>query len=424
MLPELRNHLKFNFTVNLLDGAFFGFALGFASFVTIIPLFVSKMTGSALLIGLIPAIHTVGWQFPQLFTAQRVARQPRYKPMVMVMTIHERLPFLGLALVAWTIPTIGVQTALILTFILLIWQGIGGGLTATAWQSMVGKIIPADIRGTFFGAQSSAANLLASISAILAGWILQEIDSPQDFTINFLFAFLAMAISWIMLSLTREPAHQPVVENPQQNYWRNLRSLLREDKNFRWFLVVRMLSPLALMGFAFYTVYAVNELGMNELSVGILTSVLLIIQIVANPLMGWLGDKTGHRIVMAVGIVASIFSALIAWWAPTAIWFYPVFILAGIANVAIWTIGLAMLQEFGKESNRPAYIGMANTFVAPFSILAPFIGGWLADNYGYPSAFLASAVFGLITTIVLVGLVENPDRSLPGSQPTIGETKS
>ena len=88
--------LKHNLTANLLDGSFFGMALGFASFVTVIPLFVSQMTDSAVLIGLIPAIHSVGWQIPQLLTSERVARQSRFKPMVLLMTLNERIPFLGL----------------------------------------------------------------------------------------------------------------------------------------------------------------------------------------------------------------------------------------------------------------------------------------------------------------------------------------
>ena len=69
-----RKILRHNLVFNLLDGAFFGFGLGFASFSTILPLFVSTMTNSALLIGLIPAIHNVGWQFPQLLTAKRISR--------------------------------------------------------------------------------------------------------------------------------------------------------------------------------------------------------------------------------------------------------------------------------------------------------------------------------------------------------------
>jgi len=57
---EFHKNLRYNFFVNLTDGAFFGAALGFASFVTIIPLFVSTLTDSAILIGLIPAIHAMG----------------------------------------------------------------------------------------------------------------------------------------------------------------------------------------------------------------------------------------------------------------------------------------------------------------------------------------------------------------------------
>ncbi|MDO9303668.1 MAG: hypothetical protein Q7T89_19935, partial [Anaerolineales bacterium] len=92
---NIRENLKHNITVNLWDGGLFGVALGFASFGTILPLFVASMTTSALLIGLVPAIHSVGWQFPQLFTASHVSRLRKYKPNVLMMTIHERLPFLG-----------------------------------------------------------------------------------------------------------------------------------------------------------------------------------------------------------------------------------------------------------------------------------------------------------------------------------------
>ena len=161
--PAELKHSKnfpFNFIVNMIDGGFFGLGLGFASFSTVLPLFVSNLTHLAILIGLIPAIHMVGWQLPQLFTARRVAQQKRYKPMVMFFTIQERLPFLGLAEFSWFIPNIGPKIALVLTFMFLVWQGLGGGFTATAWQSMIGKIIPADRWGIFFGFQSAASNLL------------------------------------------------------------------------------------------------------------------------------------------------------------------------------------------------------------------------------------------------------------------------
>ncbi len=186
--PLVYRYYRHNFFANVLDGGFFGFALGFASFITVIPLFVDQMTDSAVLIGLIPAIHSVGWQLPQLFVARRVTRMRRFLPMVLWMTIHERLPFFGLALVAWILPALGNEKALILTFAMLVWQGLGGGFTATPWQSMIGKIIPSENRGFFFGFQSAAANLLSFGSAILAGFLLERYDSPLDFTLCFLLA--------------------------------------------------------------------------------------------------------------------------------------------------------------------------------------------------------------------------------------------
>ena len=52
-----RNPLVHNYIVNLADGALFGIGIGFASWGTIFPLFISKFTDAQTLIGLIPAIH-------------------------------------------------------------------------------------------------------------------------------------------------------------------------------------------------------------------------------------------------------------------------------------------------------------------------------------------------------------------------------
>src|SRR5687768_2080581 len=104
---QVQENLKHNISVGLWDGGLYGMALGFASFGTILPLFVASMTTSALLIGLVPAIHSVGSQLPPLFNASYVSRLRRYKRNVLIMTLHERVPFLGFALVALLLNIIG-----------------------------------------------------------------------------------------------------------------------------------------------------------------------------------------------------------------------------------------------------------------------------------------------------------------------------
>jgi MFS family permease len=414
---ERNKNFPFNFIVNIFDGGFFGMALGFASFSTVLPLFVSNLTDSAILIGLIPAIHVMGWQLPQLFTAHRVSQQKRYKPMVMLFTTQERLPFLGLAIISWFIPGLGPRVALTLTFLCLVWQGLGGGLAATAWQSMVGKIIPQERWGLFFGFQSAASNLFASGAAVVAGQILQDNSSYQGFTWCFLLACGAFVISYIALALTKEPETPPVaVSTERKVFWSDMRSILKRDANFRWFVFMRILAQLGTVGFAFYTVYIVRFYGADEATAGILTGVMMVVQTVANPIMGWLGDRWSHRGVMSLGMMSAAVSAGVALWAPTVGWFYLAYTLAGISYVGIWTIAMAMTLEFGQGHEKPTYIGLANTLIAPTAFLIPLFGGWLADKSGYQATFIATSIGAVATALVLGLLMRDKPKLIPGGE--------
>lgn len=399
----------YNYVVNVLDGGFFGFALGFASFTTIIPLFISTLTDSAILIGLIPAFHLVGWQLPQLFTARWISRLPRYKPYVLLATIHERIPFLGLALIAWFSPQLDNHVALIIAFIFLLWQGFGGGFAGNAWQNMIGRVIPSGYMATFFGVQSAAANLLASGGAIAAGFMLERLETPLNYALCFLIASLFMGISFVFIALTREPAR--TIDNPNKYsppLWHTITSTIKSNRNFTGFLIARILSQFGLMAFAFYIVYAVRYHGMSEGMAGVMTSVLFITQVVSNPVLGHLADRWSRKHVMEIGAVAVTISALLAWQAPDLSWFYLVFILAGIANTTFWTISMALTLDFGTEDERPTYVGMANTLIAPGAILAPLLGGWLADTVGFSFTFITAAAAGLGTALLLFFLVKEP----------------
>ncbi|HUF00736.1 MAG TPA: MFS transporter [Anaerolineales bacterium] len=404
-----RKHLRYNVTVGLMDGGMFGAALGFASFGTILPLFVATMTDSATLIGLVPAIHSAGWLLPQLFTASNTSRLRRFKKTVLRNTIHERLPFLGFAIVALLLPKIGLQAGLVLTFSILTWQGLGGGFTANPWTSMISKIIPSENRGTFFGTQAAVANLFISGAAVGAGYLLDWYDSPFDFAACFFIATVFFTISWFALAFTRELAdHDKVIEEKPLPFWNGALTILKRDRNFNWFLVARTLSQFATMGFSFYIIYALRRFDMDEVTAGYLTAALTISQTVANASMGWLGDKVGHRAMLIIGAATATSSSFLAWIAPSLAWFFPIFILSGFANVSIWTNGMTMTVDFSDEKERPFYIGLAQTLTAPATMIAPIIGGWIADTQGFVITFALSMILSIVMMSILVFLVKEP----------------
>jgi MFS family permease len=415
---ELRRHLKRNYIANVMDGGFFGLGLGFASFSTIIPLFLSSLTDSAVIIGLAIAMHTLGWQLPQLFVARITARQTRFKPLVLFLAVHERLPFLGLALTAFLLPQIGKEWALGLAFLMLVWQGVGGGVAANPWQSMISKILPRDYLATFYGVQAAAANLLASGSAVAAGYLLERLPYPNNYATSFLIACGFLVFSYLSVSSTYEPAHtvEPPDNNPPHLLAQTM-SILMQDHNFRWLIIGRTLGQFGIMGSSFYFVHLSQNLGTSDLDTGIHTSVFMVSSFLMNILLGWLSDRWSRLGVLSLGGLAMVASGLVASLARTAAWFFLANILASVALTCIWTVMMAATIQYSSDEQRPLYIGMATTLIAPATILAPLAGGWLANMAGYPITFAVSSAFGLATFIVWRFYVHPPQNTKSDKTP-------
>ena len=306
--------IKHNLTVNLADGAFFGLGLGVSSYTTILPLFIALLTDSATLVGLVAAMHMIGWQFPQLLTAGLVSRLRRYKPAVLILSTLERLPYFLLAILALSLGQMSTELALILIFPVVALLAFGGGFTATAWQSFVGKIFPAQIRGRFYGAQSSIANLFMSAGAIVAGLILGADPQAEAFALCFFISGIAMIISWAFLALSREADHEPLetVKRRPREFSEKIMIMLRQDSNLRWFILARMLAIFAQMAVGFYAIYGAQQLNADAPLLGAATGAMGLAQVLGAPIAGWLGDRYGHRRVFALGNILMICSAMIA----------------------------------------------------------------------------------------------------------------
>ncbi len=413
---DLQDKLRHNAVVNILDGSFFGLSiLGLASYVTIVPLFLSYLTESTALIGFVATLFHIGWQVPQLLTSNYVAGLRRFKPMVLAMTLLERVPYFGLALVAFSIPAIGTDLALLLTVLLLGWQSLGGGFTGTAWQSMISKIMPPHRLGTFFGLQSACINLFGAGGALLASYILAHLEFPQSFSLLFLIAAISLVVSFVFLAQTYEPASEPkdIVERvPWREFGGRLRSILRADDNFRWFLIARGLTSLSLTVVSFFTIFGIRRYQMTPEFASVMTSVLLVSNTLSSALVGWAGDRWGHRRVLMLGNVGTVLTIAIALLAPDVTWFYLVFALTGIVNTTQWSTILTITVQFSSVAERPFYIGMANTLIAPVTVFAPIIGGWLVDAASFELAFTLFALAALLSLLVYLIPMRDPSETV------------
>jgi len=407
---EIRRNYRFNFIVNALDGAAYMLGVSFISSAIILPLYISHFTDNPVIIGLLPALTTAGFLVPQLFTANFVARAPLKKWFPVNLGLFaERLPAMLLPLTVLLFAKNNPTLALVSFFVLYTWYTVGAGLVIVGWQDMVAKIIPVNRRGRFFG----ITNFLGSASGILGagavGWVLANYAFPQGYLFAFSAAAVCILLSWVAISLTREPAvHSSKPRVSQLEFLRSLPRVVRADGNFSRYLLYQILSAFSLMATTFLIVYASQAWAMPDSMAGGFIIAMQFGQAAANLLFGFISDRKGHKLILEVSILLGIASLILAIAAASPLWFYLVFFLRGMMIAGNMLSGISITMEFSSVEDRPTYIGLANTIPGLASSVAPLLGGWLAAAAGYPVMFGAAAAVGLAGFVVLRWMVREP----------------
>jgi MFS family permease len=409
-ISEVEANYRWNFTVNALDISFFTLAMNMISQATILPLLVSSLTDSKVAVGMIPAIFSLGFLLPQLLTAGHAEGLKRKKPFLMLWSaIGERLPymFIGLAvlLLAKTQPTL---TLVFIFLLLLSAAGTGGALTP-AWYDMISKVIPVNRRGIWMGVGNGVGALMAIAGAALAGWFLTRLPYPQNYAACFLVATVFQIISWGFLALNREPESESVRQHTSlMAYFRRLPAVLRRDRNYQIFLVTRSVMNLGTMASGFFILFGSEHYQLSGAQVGGLTAMMVGSQALMNIVLGTVGDRHGHKVVLVITAFLLGTAQLVALLAPFAGALWVVFFLLGASIAGDGVAGFNIIVEFCAPEDRPTYVGLTNTLLAPARTLAPIFGGWLAATAGYPGLFLTAASCSIISGVLLAFWLREP----------------
>lgn len=400
---------KRNFAANFVDSLFFSLALAFVSVTTIVPLFISSLGGSALLIGLIPALVQTGHMLPPLFTAPYVAPLPRKLPFLLKMTVIERLPLLVLAILSIRLATTNPTAMVIITASLLAIFGLGGGICLPAWMDIVARVTPLRMRGKLFGWSGALSGLLGVAGGLAAERVLAAFAFPYNFAACFAAASLCLLVSFLGLAAIHEPVAEERAEAMALGaYIGQLPVLLRRDRDFRFFIFVRVLSAFAGLATAFVAVYATEQRELPASMAGRFTSWMLGAQIIATPLFGMLADRHGYKSSLQFALLAQAVAMVLSLIVTTPLGFSIVFALMGAASGLLFAATLNMVVEFARPAERVTYLGLHGTLIALPTLLAPVIGGWLVEAGGYPLAFIVAAVFGITAFVLLTWSVRDP----------------
>ena len=409
---EIERNYRWNFLVNTLDGASFWFGMSFFSSTIILPLFVSHFTNSPLVIGLISFLGWGGIFLPQLFTANAVERAPRKKFFAVTLGLFlERLPVILLPPVVFFLATRQPVLTLILFFVLYTWQNAGTGVILVAWQDMIAKVIPLERRGRFFGISNFIGNGTGILGALAVPVLLQKFTFPLGYVFSFTVAAAFIFLSWVFISLTREPAvysSKPPVS--QLAYLRSLPEILRRDRNFRMYLLAQIIFSLSGMATGFLVVYTVKTWNLPDAQASGFMIALQVGLTLAYLFFGFFSDRKGHKLSLEISLLLRVLLLVLAIIARSPLLFFAIFFLSGVVNAGTFVSGISIVYEFTDPENRPTYIGLANTIPGVAASIAPLIGGWLAGVFNYRLMFILSAIIGMVSWVLLRFTVHEPRK--------------
>jgi len=406
--PEVKKNFKRNFFANLMDACFWFFGDSFAAAYTIMPVLISTLTDSPILIGLIPALDGAGWFLPQLFMARTLEERNRRMPLVRIFGLFDRVPFLFLAAGTFFIPQLDKNIALILIMAIYAIKAFSSGLVALPWQELIATVIPVSRRGRYWGYSLILGKLMGLGGAAISGMLLISIAYPYNYATMFLISFFAVSISYVFLILNIEP--EILREKPPGdiNLLSRINDVFKENRNFLTYLINRSFIFLAGMSLAFITVYGIKKFDLPIAQSATFTAIMLTSEIIGYGIWGTLGDRSGYKRVIETSNLILIVGISGLLWANTLWALYLVFGLISFAHSGEMISDQNFAMEFGPEKDRPTYIGMSKTLTGPFFLLAPLIGGSLVQFLGYKSMFLTALILSIISFLIIKFLVNDP----------------
>ncbi len=401
--------VKRNFILNVFDGAIFAFAMNFVALNTVIPVYVKKIGGTNLAVGLIPVIWTIGFHLPQIFTANYVRKQQSKKKVVMFTAFIQRLPWMILALLGYfVISEVSAELGLIIFFSGFLFAAFGGGMNLPAWFDLLTKITPTHIRGRLFAFRVTLGAVMGIFAGYVAKQVLDNVQYPANFSFLFGVAFLVMMISYLFLGLLKE---EKVNTAAKAIHWKEflwgLPQILKEEKNYRSYLIADVLMVLAGMANAFYTVYAFEKFSLTTGYAGDFTIVMMSATVVASLLFGFLADKYGHRINLFFGALFTAIACLLAIVTQTLFLYYSVFVFSAMTLALIQVSRITIIAELSPEEETSTYGSLTNVITVPF-VLSGIFAGWLADMFGYIPVFVLAGFFAVLSAYWFLFVMKEP----------------
>lgn len=374
--------------------------------VTTLPSYFQSLHASPVLVGLMATAMGTLMVLPQFFGRSVIERFRHRKRGIIwlhgyVIAAYFLIPLLDLALrersaasLVWlAIALLGVSQLVI-------------GVIVPVWLDMVARIIPIEIRGTYFG----VASAVFSLGGILGGAALTLMKGGLGDVLVFRGAFLTSGVCFVlsMTAFACAPVPESAFEHdPEPSIMGRIRksfAACHPRTSLGRFLISYVLFTLAL-GFNYFVVdYVSDPLGLGKAGLfGLITFLEAIGGAISAMVLGVMVDRLGPRWPWVITILALPAVLLLLPHGGALPALIACALLLGVFNT-IWVITGPAMLELSPDGDKSGYVAMVYFASFPAIAAGPLLMGWVREHYGFTPTFLLAGAFAVIALLAALTL--------------------
>lgn len=409
---ESCHHQPRNFFVYLLANLMTKVGDELASAKLVLPWLIGWLGAPALIVGLLVPIREAGVLLPQLAVAAYIRRLPLRQ---WVWIIGSLLSAAALALMALAAASLtGAVAGWVIVGLLVVFS-LARGLCSVSAKDVLGKTVSKARRGNLMGLSAGLAGTLTLVLGLYLKLLGNGATNDILFVLLLGGAALLFALAAAVFVLIRE---QPGATEGGGNALTvaiDSIGLLRTDRLFRHFVLVRTALLSVALAPPFYVLLAQQDTGSDLNSLGLLIIASGLANSISAPLWGRLSDRSA-RLVMVVsaalaGLLGILTWALVQFDAPglTGLGFALLFLILGIAHAGVRLGRKVYLVDMASSETRASMVAVSNTVIG-IAMLAGGLVGLLGDLYGTTFVIL---VLGMASIAAAVSALRLREVSAP-----------
>jgi MFS family permease len=283
-------------------------------------------------------------------------------------------------------------------------NAITTSLVSPSFGAFIAEESTEENRAKVYGFTQSLYLIVIVIGPPLGGWLVDHFS----FKFMLLIATLIYTCATILrIIMAKKASHKERATTPGTLTLSSLKdnlgamlAILASGGLVTWLLITDGVRDIAFSLTGTYLPIYIEEVGgLTTTQIGLLTSLTGIASMAVNFPAGWLADKKGERLNIVLGFLLQ-FAALMTFIRVETFWGYVLtFVLFGLGSGIMQPAYQSLLSKALPKKLRGTGFGLIQSSLGLFSLPAPYIGGFLYQNYSPALPFKITAWVSLLAVI-------------------------